>query len=345
MAPKSEVWKFFKKRDKKLAQCTLCPKILKTSGNTSNLLGHIKSRHKEVFSKCFPQVKESPSIQSSRSSSSDLSLPTLPSTSTSGTSGMATPEPKIITQGSTSVQNTLSESIKFISSFKEGGEKFSKVTEAILYMICRDNQPISIVEDDGFRHLLKVTVPLYNIPSRKTIDVMIDTKYQYIKNIFKMEFTSVPYICLTTDIWTETHQTRSFLGVTAHFVSQPENKMLLDSVTLGVYELSETHTADNIAEKLLLTCSDWGLKSEMISAVITDGASNMTSAVEKAFDKKKHSFCFAHLLNLMAQNSIESLPEVVNVVDEVKAIVTWFKHSVVGSDELRKRTEHLEKKS
>ena len=56
---------------------------------------------------------------------------------------MATPEPKIITQGSTSVQNTLSESIKFISSFKEGGEKFSKVTEAILYMICRDIQPIS----------------------------------------------------------------------------------------------------------------------------------------------------------------------------------------------------------
>ena len=41
----------------------------------------------------------------------------------------------------------------------------------------------------------------------------------------------------------------------------------------------------------------------------------------------------------MAQKSYESLPDAVAIIDKVKSIVKWFKHSVVGSDELRKKTE------
>ncbi|KAF6217108.1 hypothetical protein GE061_001461 [Apolygus lucorum] len=93
-------------------------------------------------------------------------------------------------------------------------------------------------------------------------------------------------------------------------------------------------------------CSDWGMKEENILMVVTDGASNMVRGVELAFGKKKHSHCFAHLLNLMAQKTIESeeMPQLKVILDKVTGIVRWLKHSVVGSDALRKKTKDLEKK-
>lgn len=106
------------------------------------------------------------------------------------------------------------------------------------------------------------------------------------------------------------------------------------------------HTGENIAEILnKIIVNDWNLKKENILAVVTDGAANMVKGVELAFGKTKHSHCFAHLLNLMAQKSIDSIPELKVILDQVKLIVTWFKHSVVGSDALREKTKHLQKKT
>lgn len=44
-------------------------------------------------------------------------------------------------------QKTISESFGVVPSFKEGGVKSDKLIHAIMYMIFKDNQPISIVED------------------------------------------------------------------------------------------------------------------------------------------------------------------------------------------------------
>ncbi|GLV38173.1 uncharacterized protein CBL_12819 [Carabus blaptoides fortunei] len=47
MAPtrKSNIWKFYENNSDGSATCRLCTKRIKASGNTSNLFGHIKSRH------------------------------------------------------------------------------------------------------------------------------------------------------------------------------------------------------------------------------------------------------------------------------------------------------------
>ena len=50
MAPRqiSSVWKYFRKLNTGAAICKFCSKNLKTSGNTSNLQGHLKSRHRNA---------------------------------------------------------------------------------------------------------------------------------------------------------------------------------------------------------------------------------------------------------------------------------------------------------
>ncbi|KAL1492450.1 hypothetical protein ABEB36_010702 [Hypothenemus hampei] len=49
MAPRSYIWQFFAKQSKDVAECCICFKKLKTSGNTSNLANHLKQKHNDLY--------------------------------------------------------------------------------------------------------------------------------------------------------------------------------------------------------------------------------------------------------------------------------------------------------
>lgn len=161
----------------------------------------------------------------------------------------------------------------------------------------------------------------------------MDNKYEVVSETFKKKLSSIQDLTLTTDIWSDTLNMKSFIGVTVHFRIEIE----LISVTLGVYELDERHTSQYISEILLKTCAEWGIKKDNATAVVTDNAANMVKAVELMFGKKKHIPCLAHTLNLVAEGTT-ACTEWQKIVTKIKAIVTWFKQSCVASDELRKTT-------
>lgn len=83
----------------------------------------------------------------------------------------------------------------------------------------------------------------------------------------------------------------------------------------------------------------WNISLENITAIVTDGAANITKAVDLLFgnpNNKRHIPYFALTLNLVAQNAISSVTDLCLLINKVKSITTWFKHSVLASDELRK---------
>lgn len=121
----------------------------------------------------------------------------------------------------------------------EGGLRSGQITDGIIFMIAKDILPFNIVEKEGFLHLMKLTTPLYKVPSRKTITKLIEEKYDFLSNIIKTKFSDIYYLCLTTDIWTDIN-TKSYLGVTAHFILNEK----LTSVVIGVNELEERHTSE-----------------------------------------------------------------------------------------------------
>lgn len=227
-------------------------------------------------------------------------------------------------------QKSIESSFREVYEFLSTGDKTKKINNSILFMICKDNQPFSIVENEGFKNLLKVTTPHYKVPSRTSVTRWLDDKYAVLSTVMKNKLNSVEYFTLTSDIWSDL-QMRSYLGVTAHFGIGIE----FQSVTLGVYHLDERHTSDYIASKLRKTCEQWGLDCNKVTAVVTDNAANMVKAAEIAFGKKKHIPCFAHTLNLVAQHTLQ-IPELQAILSKIKSIVTFFKHSCVASDELRK---------
>lgn len=107
-------------------------------------------------------------------------------------------------------QKTISESFSQIVSYQHGGFKSEKLINAILYMIAKDNQPLSIVENKGFINLINVSSPNFKIPSRQDIARRLEGKYNSFPDLFKNELNKVKYVSLTMDIWTNIH-TQSYL--------------------------------------------------------------------------------------------------------------------------------------
>jgi peroxiredoxin len=76
--------------------------------------------------------------------------------------------------------------------------------------------------------------------------------------------------------------------LTIHFVDQYK----FNAVLLGVYELDERHMSEYIyiAIKLVDVCVEWNITKQKIVAVVTDGAANMTKAIDLSFGKKNTFF-------------------------------------------------------
>lgn len=127
------------------------------------------------------------------------------------------------------------------------------------------------VENEGFKNLMKTIVRLYTIPGRKAITNKIEEKYEYLSEMEKRKLQNVDFFSATTDLWTDTLNTRSYLGLTLHYEFGRE----LQSTTVGVTELHERHTADNIGHWLRNILSEWRIDEEKIVVLVTDNASNI----------------------------------------------------------------------
>lgn len=347
---KSQVWKYYDKIDDNKSKCKLCQKVIKCTGNTTNLFGHIRNVHKAAYIEIVPFQKITSEKESITQSVLELDASSTNETPNGIVDKLQSDSEAVIPSTSSSQsttkpldsdsevipikrQKSIMASFQDISSYSESGIKTRKLNNCLLYMICKDHQPFSIVENEGFKNLIKAVAPQYKLPSRTSLRRWLDNKYEVISETFKKKLSSIENLTLTTDIWSDTFNMKSFIGVTVHFGIEIE----LISVTLGVYELDERHTSQYISEMLLKTCAEWGINKDYVMAVVTDNASNMVKAVELTFGKKKHIPCFAHTLNLVAEGTM-ACTEWQKIVFKIKAIVTWFKQSCVASDELRKAT-------
>lgn len=97
-------------------------------------------------------------------------------------------------------------------------------------MIAKDGLPLNTVEKTGFRYLMKVVAPLYKVPARKTMTHMIDDKYDILSTQLKLKIQELEALSLTADVWTDSHNSQSYLGLTGHCIYK--SKLL--SIVFGV---------------------------------------------------------------------------------------------------------------
>lgn len=222
----------------------------------------------------------------------------------------------------------------YIRYLLDSGDRHMQISDAILYFICIDNRPFSTIQCKGFKHLMKELAPLYKVPSKDTIKKRLDEKYDAVAQVFKQKLNETPYVTITTDVWTETVFSKSYLGVTVHFIANDSRK--LESCNIEVIELSEC-TEEYIGCTMLSALMKWNVAIGKVAAVVTNDEPNMVGAVAQTFGQDKHIVCFAHTINLVVENSIKKCEGLGNVIDQVRRIVKIVRCNPYLTNELHHR--------
>lgn len=338
--PKSKLWKHFQKKDSKTATCKICLREVKFSGNTSNLLKHLKSNHKSVSvnQDDEPASKsDKQSLLQGKPTGSVLVNRPLTSLASTSHSSLDYNDPLAIEVCPVNVEadkaalvSPITEAFNKARAFAVGGIRYSKTVNSILYFICKDNRPFAVVEGEGFKHLMHELAPAFKIPSVDFLKKQLINKYEAVSSRLKTKLNKATHICLSTDVWTETMAEKSYLGVTAHFL----DGISIISIDLACKQLDSNHTAEYLGENLTKILADWEIEKEKVISIVTDNGSNIVAAAQIALPNKQMP-CFAHTLNLVTMAAV-SHPDVVGIIAKVRSVVKYIKNSVINSDKLRK---------
>ncbi|KAE9542349.1 hypothetical protein AGLY_003476 [Aphis glycines] len=139
-----------------------------------------------------------------------------------------------------------------------GGPKAKIITDSIIYYFVKDNISFKTIENEEFKQILLAICPLYKLPGQDTIARQIDDLYTVMASEFREELSKVLFVSITTDVWTETMQMSSFLGMTTYLIQDGK----LKTQNIGTVELFKGHTAIYIGHNLIETLQSWGLEAQ-----------------------------------------------------------------------------------
>ena len=122
--------------------------------------------------------------------------------------------------------NVLEQHCPVQGQFERGSDRAKAINRAVGKMIAIDLRPFSVVENDGFKELVDLLEPRYDLPSRRYFaDTVIPELYnEVVRNLKADLHDAVPGVSLTTDMW-QSHQKIEYMAVTMHWASWRDNKV------------------------------------------------------------------------------------------------------------------------
>lgn len=324
---RSVVWEIFKKENKSEAVCSLCKNKLKFYGSTTNLKKHLTRLHPIQYKQLIDNLEASTSTEPPESFAEQREEHTEGSivrgkgrATGDESSEPSQPQPKRKKQ------------LKLFggsSTTELSDDKKKEIDEKLLKMIVQDFQPLSFVENKGFKDFSKSLNALYSVPSRKYLtDTLLKDKFVKVKSNIKEMLCEVNYVSVTTDIWTSDSNI-AYVSLTCHF----SYKDKLNSQVLSTDEISGAHTGENIGNTLTKILNEWGIMGKVVT-VVSDNGSNIKNAINEHLKKHNHP-CVAHTLNLCVNDSIKENETFSLICKKTRSLVSYFKHSVQATEKLK----------
>ena len=162
--------------------------------------------------------------------------------------------------------------------------------------------------------------PRYKVPDRHQIKIMVIQEFDKRRSNIGYDLRKIPgKIAFTTDMWTSTLNSESYLGLTIHYIDQDWNfqRFLLD-----IIPFQTRHTGINIANTIINVFNEFNLTNKTL-ALTTDNESAMVVCGRKLAEEFeqalnnfsfKHYRCSAHILNLAAKHGMEIIDkEILNI--------------------------------
>ena len=191
-----------------------------------------------------------------------------------------------------------------------------KNKECLTRMICQENLPFIFSEKLGFVDYCQEALnPQAHKFSRKTIRREAFKQYAAKKNELSEFFSKYNgRVTICSDIWSETYNDISYMGVTCHYIDQFWE---MQKRTLAFRVFNETHTAENIFKLLSQILTEYCL-IDKVFALGFDNAMNNTAAIPRLKELCGisgsstmglffHQRCACHVINLCVQSGLEFL--------------------------------------
>ena len=232
-----------------------------------------------------------------------------------------------------------------IAKFNSGHDRARKITQCIARMMALDYQPYSLVENRGFRELMAVLEPRYELPSRTTfsrrlLPELYNKTRLAVERQLSRDFTGhgdesisdyvttgngIPAFSFTTDCWTSSAMD-PYISFTLSYLSVDFS---LHAVALENRPLSGSHTADVILDSLEKSMDSWNLPHEIPIFCVRDNGANIKAAIRKSdwFDLA----CFAHTLQLAIGDAKAACEGVEGMLTKCRRLVTQYHHSCVAT--------------
>ena len=305
----SVIWDFFSvSEDTKYAICTTCQAEVSRGGGstksytTTNLVSHL-AKHPDVNKQYFERksAKEAPTLKVTRKRKIEQQL-------------------------------SLEETQELSKPWDINDARSQRVHKRIGEMLAVDCQPLSMVEDVGFKRVLQILEPRYKCPSRK---YFTDTIVPKINTGMKKEVSKLiggaKRISFTTDIWSNSVNTTCLLSLTAHWINDEFAK---GSAVLHAQPIQEAHTGEHIAAQMENMLQNWEIPRDKVHVIVSDNASNMIRAMSDA--AFTHFGCFAHSLQLVIKDGLFVQRALCDIIAVCRSIMGHFHRSSVASHNLKR---------
>lgn len=181
--------------------------------------------------------------------------------------------------------------------------------ELLMKWVVGNEQSFLVVENQHFKELIEYLNPKANTKSGDTLSRKVKSTFDKtrlaLKEILGKNESKYSF---TTDIWTSPSSI-PFMAVTVHFI---DKDFILNSLILDSVSFRDAHSGEQIASVLKNIVDEFGIKDKVL-AVCTDNASNNDTFIQDLLDngyikdKECHIRCFAHVLNLSAQDSLKEI--------------------------------------
>lgn len=161
-------------------------------------------------------------------------------------------------------------------AYSQTHPKQRAITNAIVEdLIVRCNLPLTIIENENFRHFLSVVDPKYTATTYRSVMKQVQGSVAETRTKLKGIIAEAEEISVTVDIWSD-RRMRGFLGITAHVLTTDKG-LRLNSHLLACSRFRGSHTGERISEAFEAICDEYDIKHKL-NYIICDNAANMKKA-------------------------------------------------------------------
>jgi len=203
-------------------------------------------------------------------------------------------------------------------------------------LITEDCLSLRVSDSQNLHDYVSYLRPGYKPPGRKmlTEKILPEVKAS-VEKVMRGKLDSIDYVSVSLDGWTSTAW-RNYIAILCHGIT---SSWTLETFLLNVVSVTESETADYVAEVTRSVLKEWDIPLANVVAIASDGAANMKRSVKTEL-QRPWIYCLAHAINRSVFKALEREP-IKGIVDKAKAVCKLFKYPQ-AKRELRKKQEALE---